>query len=285
MKRFTITLLLSLAAQALWAQTPVTCSSQDSLLIADKLKTVSVIKPAKGKSTGPLVSEIGKTMLGTPYVAHTLEVNAPEERLVLNLQGLDCTTFMENSFALAQLRKQDALNMASYQDMLRRLRYHGGKIDGYASRLHYFVEWMRNAQAQGLLQDVTQQVGGERLDVPVNFMSQHPQAYAQLKADEGLVAAVSQSEQAINAQPMYYIPKEKLRALEGNIQEGDLIGITTSVPGLDTSHVGIATFKNGRLHLLHASQTLKKVVVSSEPMVDYLMGNKKQTGIMVARPK
>ena len=39
------------------------------------------------------------TYLGKPYVAHTLEIN-DEEQLVVNLEEVDCTTFVE--YVLAQ---------------------------------------------------------------------------------------------------------------------------------------------------------------------------------------
>ena len=39
---------------------------------------------------------------------------------------------------------------------------------------------------------------------------------------------------------------------------GDIIAITTKMPGLDIAHVGIAEYKEGKLHLLHASSTLGK---------------------------
>ena len=48
---------------------------------------------------GEVMAAIGTSFIGTPYVAHTLEVPGPE-RLVVNLQGLDCTTFVEKIVAL-----------------------------------------------------------------------------------------------------------------------------------------------------------------------------------------
>jgi hypothetical protein len=52
---------------------------------------------------------------------------------------------------------------------------------------------------------------------------------------------------------------------------------------LDVVHVGFAKRHNNRIHLLHASLDEKKVVISSKPLAEYLIGNKNQSGIMVAR--
>ncbi|WP_368149777.1 N-acetylmuramoyl-L-alanine amidase-like domain-containing protein, partial [Bacteroides faecis] len=67
------------------------------------------------------------------------------------------------------------------------------------------------------------------------------------------------------------------------IMDGDVIAITTKLPGLDIAHVGIANFVNGKLHLLHASSTLGKVVLSEEPLSQMLNNNKSWTGIRVVR--
>lgn len=39
---------------------------------------------------------------------------------------------------------------------------------------------------------------------------------------------------------------------------GDIIAFTTSVKGLDITHVGIAEYIRGKLHLLHTSSTEKE---------------------------
>lgn len=98
---------------------------------------------------GELMAAIGQTLVGTPYVPGTLEVEGPE-RLVVNLRELDCVTFVENVYALAVLVKTEAperlANRAGvegeYERALRAVRYRNNAISGYPSRLHYFSEWI-----------------------------------------------------------------------------------------------------------------------------------------------
>ena len=52
-------------------------------------------------SIGELVVRIGETFVGTPYAPHTLEAPG-EEGLVIELEELDCVTFVENVLALAR---------------------------------------------------------------------------------------------------------------------------------------------------------------------------------------
>lgn len=83
---------------------------------------------------------------------------------------------------------------------------------------------------------------------------------------------------------VHWLPKSELpEAGLPWIMNGDIIAITTKMPGLDIAHVGIAEYKEGKLHLLHASSTLGKVVVSDEPLNHMLNNNKSWTGIRVVR--
>jgi hypothetical protein len=131
---------------------------------------------------------------------------------------------------------------------------------------------------------VTAQVGGEVYNKKIDFMSTHRSAYPAL-ADDAFYETIIEVEGELNKKQRYFIPKEKLASLEVNIQNGDLIAITTSIGGLDVSHTGMAIRENGRIHLLHASSNSNKVEVSTKPLADYLMGNKRQSGVMVCRLK
>src|SRR5690606_12471803 len=97
----------------------------------------------------------------TPYVAHTLEVPGPE-RLVINLRGLDCVSFVENTLALSRLVRAGVSDFEAFQAEIRALRYRDGAIDGYPSRLHYFTEWIADNERMGRVRDVTPELGGVR---------------------------------------------------------------------------------------------------------------------------
>ena len=67
------------------------------------------------------------------------------------------------------------------------------------------------------------------------------------------------------------------------IRNGDLIAITTAIKGLDVSHAGLAIFQKRTLHLLHASQTARKVVITEDTLYRYLQRRQSRLGIIVAR--
>ncbi len=61
-------------------------------------------------------------------------------------------------------------------------------------------------------------------------------------------------------------------------ENGDLIAITTDIKGLDVMHVGLAVRLGSRIHLLHASEAEKRVVISDVTLHQYLSRTKDDDG-------
>ncbi|MBN3520244.1 DUF1460 domain-containing protein [Algoriphagus lutimaris] len=234
-----------------------------------------------GKSPNELNTMIGQWFLETPYVEKTLEVPGSEQ-LVINLMGVDCTTFLETVVTLTRLAESNEFTFEAFEQNLEVLRYREGKNQGYPSRLHYFSDWIFDNQQKGIIADVTEKVGGVPYPNQPTFMSENPQFYPQLSDSKNL-DEIKITEGMIQKRGYYFIPKTDISSLEKNIQSGDLIAITTSMPNLDIVHTGFAIEKNGRIHLLHASSKNKEVEISEKPLSDYLAENKSQSGIIVAR--
>lgn len=219
--------------------------------------------------------EIATSYLGTPYVANTLESDG-EENLVINTKAVDCVTFVE--YTLAQ-----ALG-PSFADNLQKIRYRNGIIDGYTSRLHYTSDWIANGIRHGFLTDVTAKHSPSTQKLALSFMSTHPKLYKKLADSPENVKRMAEYEQALSGRDVHWLPKNKLPETGLPwIKDGDIIAIATKTPGLDIAHMGIAQYVDGKLHLLHASSTLRKVVVSDRPLSYMLNNNKSWTGIRVVR--
>lgn len=240
-------------------------------------------KNLSSKSPGEIITEVGKSFLGVDYEASALDKTA-EEKLIIHLSGLDCYTFLENTLVLSRCIKEGKTTFEDYQKELINIRYRGGKLNGYTSRLHYFSDWIYDCAERGIIKDITKETGGVPYKKIINFMSTHPASYKQLKDDEAAVKIIAGFEKEISKRSYYYIPKEKLSKAEPKIKSGDLIAVTTGIEGLDISHVGIAVKEDdGRVHLMHAPSPGKKVQITEQPLADYLAANKKQTGVMILR--
>jgi hypothetical protein len=258
----------------------ITCSPKDKLAVENKIKGIDgLLQPNFGNT----MVTVGKTFMKTPYVAKTLEIGNTET-LVVNLQGLDCTTFVENVLAFSMLLKQKEYTFDAFVNNLEIIRYKDGALNGYASRLHYFSEWIANNEEKGLLKDITGEIGGEEIIKDIDFISTHRDLYPFL-SDESNYEKIKASETYLNSQTICVLPQDKIAENEHLIRSGDIIALATSIKGLDVTHTGIATReKDGRIHLLHASTGSMEVEVSDLPLSDYLKNIKGNTGIMVARP-
>lgn len=250
-------------------------TAEDSLIFIEKQKIASKEEALAAKTLA-----VAESFLKTPYVTGTLDVNRTEQ-LVVNLRQLDCWTFVENSFALA-LANRERGDFDTYRHHLLQLRYWGGSISGYGSRIHYFTGWVLQAEKLGYLRDLTRALGGIPLKKEFNYITAHPDKYPRLKQPENF-RALLQAERRISAHPWYFIPKAGIKKMEHQIREGDILLLCSSKKGLDISHEGFAVRRNGRIHLMHASSLQKRVLVSGKPLAEYMAGQKGQSGIMVMR--
>jgi len=253
--------------------------AEDKNLVEEKLNSFSV------KSTLPiseLITEIGLSFLGTPYAAATLE-NGLEEKLVINLKELDCTTFVENCLALALTIKSGKTDFESYALELEKIRYRDGLRDLYPSRLHYFSDWIHNNHTKGFISELSNQ-NGEMAARTINFMSTHATSYPVLKEHPELIQIIANQEIALTKIGFQYFPKNNLPNIYQNLQSGDIVGLTSNIEGLDINHTGLIIMKDNEFYLLHALQSGGKVMVADEPLSAFLKPQSKNSGIIIARP-
>ena len=244
-------------------------------------EVMQLVAPDRDLPMNQLVIKVAKHFLGTPYVAGTLELEP--ERLTVNTRETDCILFVEMCLALSLTAKEAEPTFEKYVDNLRQLRYRDGKVDGYASRLHYTSEWIIQGTTRGLFEDVSRACGGSPLDQKFFFMSQHPASYKQLKDSPETVKKIRAVEQNLDSWDYWYIPKADLPKCIKHIKTGDIIGFNSSTPGLDIAHVAYAYWEGDTLTFIHASYTDKKVVINKTPLVPYTNGIKAHNGLRVIR--
>ncbi|MCE2756189.1 MAG: DUF1460 domain-containing protein [Ignavibacteriae bacterium] len=207
---------------------------------------------------GECMGKIGSMMIGTRYVGGTLELMP--ERCIMDLTGLDCVTFFENTLK-------------------------DGNLEGYTSRLHYTSEWILDNVKKGVIKDLTKELGGKPFNVKVSFMSENPQYYPQLTAQPSLINKMRLVEYGINNTRHWYIPNSQVKEIESKLQTGDIIAIATNKSGLDYSHTGMI-IKNakGMALFLHASSAKKRVYLDKR-ISTYLSESSTSIGISVLRPQ
>jgi hypothetical protein len=251
----------------------------------DRLVTQARERKWAERPIGERTGAIGMALRHTPYVDGTLELYEDREVCSVNLGGLDCVTFFESALAFARMLGRGGRTPEALLAEVTFTRYRRGQLTDYASRLHYMSDWFVDNDDKRVVRLITRELpGAARFTKRVSFMSAHPEAYRQLKDNPALVRKIARVEADINAREMHYLPKEKVAAVRPLLMTGDIVGITTTIDGLDCAHAGLCYREAaGALRLLHASTT-RKAVTLDEDLATYLAGVATHTGIMVARP-
>ncbi len=303
-----LSITLALCSCSANAGTPAKTSPADAVTPAKTVKSVNAVAKQqmrfhcgsdtiainellnKGYASGlkdpnELVAFYAQQLLGTPYVAHTLEGDT--EMLTINIHQLDCTTFIETLYALSRTTMTGRYSWRDYASHLENLRYRNGEMSDYSSRLHYISEWIVNNHSRGNLVEVTPDIPtADYLVKNINFMSTHKDSYTSLKNDAEMVEKIKGFEAGYRNHRMPYIKKQwlKNKDVKAALKTGDFVGLVTNAQGLDISHLGIIyKDKQGEIHLLDASMIGKKVMLETPSMYDMLRNRKSNLGIRVFR--
>ncbi len=256
-------------------------------------RLVSTAQRADWKSLpiGERTTAVGQALLGTRYKHFTLEIDNQVEAPSANFKGMDCWTFFEIALSFARMLNEPEENWTPEQ-LLRYIendRYRGGECTGeYLSRLHYLEDWLYDNDHRGLVQDLTERLGGASVPHSAREMSIGWRHYRYLAANKSLLGPLARMEARVSSRPLYQIPKSRVAKIEPKLHNGDIIGIVShDRSGLySTSHVGLALRTNdGVLHFMHASSPSNygKVVIDSR-LSTYLRRYRSDSGILVARP-
>ena len=190
----------------------------------DSIKCVEILNltfETKHVST----TDVAKLFLGIPYQGGTLD-REQTEGIVVRVDSLDCTTFVELVVAIAVSARNGDTDFSSVCRNLERIRYRNGKNCGYASRLHYISWWITDGAKSGIVQEITALMSNERQGGTLDYMSTHPDSYPLLVEHPRLINEIANHEKISNMDNTCYIPKERLSNCSTfDIREGDIIAI------------------------------------------------------------
>lgn len=237
---------------------------------------------------GELMGKIARQLEGTPYVGFTLETSPDQESCVVNLKGLDCVTFFEDTLDMARMLKR---GKSRPEDMLAEIqytRYRGGKMGDFTTRLHYTTDWFVDNEKKGVVKILAPTLpGAAPFTQKVGIMSQKPTNYKQLVAHPELVPTIAKLETEINERQLMFVPMDKLAEAQSQLQTGDIVGVATSETGIDIAHTGLVIKdEQGVPHFMDASSSKRHYRVTFEPgpISQAFYWSKKLTGAMFARP-
>jgi hypothetical protein len=214
--------------------------------------------------SGERIQFLSGHFLGTSYAESTLtgDKNTPEI-FVINLQQVDCITFLEYIEAMRLSASFPAFTMN-----VKKVRYKSGVVDFYA-RNHFFTDWKEfNAD---VIDDITERIGGKRTLSIHKKLNEKKDGTCFLTGIQPVARAIS------------YIPSEKIdNEIITQLRSGDYIGIFSHVQGLDVSHAGIIVRHDDTMYFRHASSQREYRRVIDQDFRGYIAV---KPGIIIFRPK
>lgn len=237
---------------------------RENLRIQEAVRTT-----LNGKESLPvsaLTSEVAAFFVDTPCEAGLLDIY-PEE-LRIRLDRTDPLHFVEMCLALATTIKNEPYStpvsfQETYAQLVHKLRYRNGIANKYSDRIYYFSEWVAQAHALGLLDEISGLYGKE-YQQRFSYLSDHLFYLPQIRKEPQARDEVLEIERILNAGGPYYRIESGVidSKLLTDIQEGDIIAFVSDRKGEDVSKLAIIHKENNDIKLIQASlrdKIIKKV--------------------------
>jgi hypothetical protein len=206
---------------------------------------------------------LSRRFLGISYRESTLigDIVIPEV-LVVNLEGVDCFTFIDY---IEAMRLSESFS--GFMDNLKKVRYKSGSVS-FENRNHFFSDWKESNS--GFIHDITEEVGGLKAEKILKILNRKEDGSSFLPGIAPVQREIS------------YIPSPDIDApILKKIRTGDYIGIYSHAAGLDVSHVGVFIREGGKSYLRHASSQPEFRKVIDQNFHEYIQN---KPGIIIFRP-
>jgi hypothetical protein len=237
---------------------------------------------------GQCMTHVAMELEGTPYVGFTLEIDKDHEICSVNLKGLDCVTFFEDTLDFSRMLKKGGRTPEAMLAEVTLTRYRGGRIGDFTTRLHYTTDWMYDNEKKGVVKVLAPNLpNAAKFTQKVGIMSEKPKNYRQLVAHPEFIAVIKKYEDEINARDTMYVPMDKLAEAQPHLKSGDIVGVATTESGIDIAHTGLVIADaSGMLHFMDASSSARnmKVTLEKGPISKAFNWSSKLTGAVFARP-
>jgi hypothetical protein len=189
------------------------------------------------------IAAIGRKNIGQPYTLNLLgeyPFEVHDALPMFSLDHSDCVVFAEHTYAMALSQSWE-----EFFWMLQRIRYRDGVI-GVKTRNHYTeLDW--NVANRWLVTDVSAELAGDQ--VATYGMTVDRARFLKTRHHTDAAIPVETSTQS-------YVPKERVAAIAGQLQEGDFVNVISTRNGeYWASHVGLVVLgADGERHFLHSSE-------------------------------
>ena len=220
-------------------------------------------------------------------VAYGVPAEAPGvETLRIHLDAFECVSFIESAFAVARCGWSGEPDELCFTAELEASRYRGGVLGNYASRLHYFVDWIGDNESRGRIENLTTSLGGAAVQKDFYLITRRelPKVALEREALAAVTEDLLATEERLSSATHDVLGRESAPEALRVLEDGDLVAFVRERPGLLVNHAGFVYWANGTPRLLHASSYHQRVVITESDLSDYLLRRPERKGVIIARP-
>jgi hypothetical protein len=213
---------------------------------------------------GKRIDFLSRQFMGLDYKESTLigKIAFPEV-FVINLQGVDCFTFIDYIEAMRL-----SGSFSEFKKNLKKVRYKSGEVE-FKKRNHFFTDWRE--YNSDFIDDVTHAIVGKKTKGVMKILNKK-------KDGTYFIPGIKPARRKIR-----YIPSDAIdESVLDKLKTGDYIGIYSKLKGLDVSHVGIIIKSRDKVYLRHASSQKRFRRVTDQNFKRYIAN---KLGIIILRPK
>lgn len=282
----------SLAFSVIWGTllvTPLVSSEDRTPLTAEQSRTLEhwyeiVGPPRRGESFGEYLGRAAAVQHGARYGDFAPPPGV--ETLRISLDQFECVSFIESSVAVARCGWQGTATDDCFARETLASRYRDGDIGDYASRLHYFTDWIGDNEARHRVRNLTAALGGRSVYRDFFYITSRKLhgAVAHQADTADLRRRLAATEARLSAMPHAVLDRNQAPPVLAKLREGDLVAFVRERPGLLVHHAGFVHWSGGKPRLLHASSYHQRVVITATDVADYLLRRPERRGVLVVRP-
>jgi hypothetical protein len=257
-------------------------TTEQSLRLDHWYRAVGTVR--RGETFGDYLGRAAATRHGARYE----EVVPPPgiERLRVRLDQFECVSFIESSLAVARCGWRGTTTDACFERELIASRYRGGDIGDYASRLHYFTDWIQDNEARHRVRNLTPSLGGRPVYRDFFYITSRELQRSVVPSTQTteLHRELAATEARLSATPHAVLDRVQAPPILAELHEGDLVAFVWERPGMLIHHAGFVHWSGGQPRLLHASSYHHRVVITATDVQDYLLRRPERRGVLVVRP-
>ena len=241
-------------------------------------------EPRPSESYGHYLTRTARIQHGVKY-ANTSDPPGTET-LDANVDAFECVSFIESTLAVARCAWESEPTESCFVRELEATRYRSGRMGDYASRLHYFIDWIGDNENRGRLLNMTASLGGESVQRDFFYITERVLKYSDMEDDdlESLTREMKTTEARLSTTTHSVLTRQSAPPVLSELQDGDLVAFVRERPGLLVHHAGFVYWANATPRLLHASSYHGRVIITVRDLTNYLLRRPERSGVIVARP-